>query len=97
MMLTVREEPTKMDFSTFKARVVALVNELDRTGNRAQTQYCGPDSEVDKLSKTTKQFWRAKIEISGPIAEHEVKALQEKVMRDEAIQAKQGIISRKKF
>lgn len=93
-MLTIREEPGRMDFNTFKARIVALVNELDRLGNRANTMYCGPDSEFDNLAKATKQFWRARIEVNGPITEPDLKMLQEKIMGNPSIQAKQGIIGK---
>jgi hypothetical protein len=95
MILTIREEPIKMDFNTFKARVVVLVNELEKLGNRATTMYCGPDSEYDSMARQNKQFWRAKIDINGSIGDSDLRALQEKIMHNESIQARQGIIRRK--
>lgn len=96
MLLTIRESPSKMDFNTFKARIVALAGEVERKGGRSSTLFCGPDSEYDKLTKTTTQFWRAKVDVTGPMTEAEIKVLQETVMKNESIQAKQGILSKKR-
>ncbi len=95
MIVTIREDPVKMDFNTFKARIVALVGEIEKAGNRANTMFCGPDSEYDTLARTQKQLWRAKLEISGPMTEAEFKGLQDAVLKNESIQAKQGILRRK--
>ncbi len=92
MLAEIRTPATKMTFMVFRNRVSALAEEIKRAGGSASVVFAGPDEEVDNISRTKTQIWRATLEITGPLTQEQLNELEKQVIHDSDIGAKQGIM-----